>query len=301
MNEDAKGIQSIHCELITTLESKEFEKVIDDFEKKNSQNAQFQMLKTYMNMIQRMLIFLHASRSKNWLMHLYATEELYCDIRSMDRTKYARLLPVYLAEMQDLKRTDKVIWEAFSKGEFSVQKTPIPYTALGMDHAGEQVNKIIKISGGLIGVSRNENARARYFLTVPIISKIASNFKSGSTEYKHHENNKTCSKRQTLMKEKLATLLRQHNVTFDQEMSSEMHNFITKQVFSEQIKKDVLAVEKLGKDAYAGFVKERLSGDASTSIWAPSKKMKLKLCYTANKKKKTMIQDKVVFEESVYH
>ena len=50
------------------------------------------------------------------------------------------------------------------------------------------------------------------------------------------------------MKEKSVAVLRQHNVTYDQEMEHEMHNFITKQVFSEEIKTDVLSVEKLGKD-----------------------------------------------------
>ena len=82
----------------------------------------------------------------------------------MDRIKYCRLLPVYIAEMYALESSDPGIWEAFYKGEFTVQKTPIPFTALGMDHTGEQVNKIIKIEGGLPGVSRNENARARYFI-----------------------------------------------------------------------------------------------------------------------------------------
>ena len=245
-------------------------------------------------MIQRDLVFLHVSRSKNWSLHLHATEELYYDIRSMDRTKYARLIPVYLAEMQDLQRTDPVIWEAFSRGEFSVQKTPIPYTALGMDHAGEQVNKTIKIEGGLTGVSRNENARTRYFLTAPIISKIASNFKAPNTAKKHHQNNRAYSTRQTEMKEKLVAVLRQHNVTFDQDMGPEMHNFITKQVFPEEITTDVLSVEKVGKDGLKTFVEERLAKDATTSIWAPSRKMNLKLCFTANKAKKTKLDDKII-------
>ena len=164
----------------------------------------------------------------------------------MDRTKYSRLIPVYLAEMRNLKRTDPVTWKAFSKGGFSVQKTPIPYTALGMDHTGEQVNEVIKIEGGLTGVSRNENARTRYFLTAPIISKIASNFRTANTEKKHHQNKRMYSLRQTEMKEKLVAELHQHNVTFNQEMGSQMHNFITKQVFAEEITSDVLSVETIG-------------------------------------------------------
>ena len=60
----------------------------------------------------------------------------------------------------------------FSKGgNFSVQKNAIPFTAIGRDHAGEQENKTLKISGGLKEVSRNLNARTRFFLNGPILKQ----------------------------------------------------------------------------------------------------------------------------------
>ena len=47
-----------------------------------------------------------------------------------------------------------------------------------MDHAGEQVNKTLKIDGGLIGISKHIiNARNRFMLTAPIIAGISSNTK----------------------------------------------------------------------------------------------------------------------------
>ena len=167
ITEEVSGkVQEIHRKLVEKLHSVEFSETINDFEKEHRDNSQFHMLRIYMNMIQRMLMFIHASRSKNWLLHLHATEDLIPDIRSMDRIKYCRLLPIYIAEMYALESSDPGIWEAFYKGEFSVQKTPIPFTALGMDHTGEQVNKMIKIEGGLTGVSRNENARTLYNSTL---------------------------------------------------------------------------------------------------------------------------------------
>ena len=39
------------------------------------------------------------------------------------------------------------------------------------------------------------------------------------------------------MKEKLTSVLRRCNVNFKGEMEPEMHNFVTKQVFSEEIRK----------------------------------------------------------------
>ena len=49
-------------------------------------------------------------------------------------------------------------------------KSDIPFTPV--DHAGEQVNKILKINGGLVGISHNVNARDRFFLTTPYIAEI---------------------------------------------------------------------------------------------------------------------------------
>ena len=55
--------------------------------------------------------------------------------------------------MHGLKSTAPQVWDAFKKGGFVVQKSDIPFTAIGVDHAGEQVNKILKINGGSVGIS----------------------------------------------------------------------------------------------------------------------------------------------------
>ena len=89
-------------------------------------------------------------------------------------TKYRPMLPAYLAEMYALKRTDPIVWEAFSDGELAVK---IPFAGIGMDHRGEQVNKILKIDGGIVGISRYENARTRFMLSAPVIAETSSSFK----------------------------------------------------------------------------------------------------------------------------
>ena len=62
--------------------------------------------------------------------------------------------------------------EIFPRGNFSVQKNPIPFTPIGRNHADKQENKKLKISGGLKGISRNLNARTRFFLNSPILKQI---------------------------------------------------------------------------------------------------------------------------------
>ena len=174
---DHQQISRLHCELTNSLESKNLSQMLLQFETERMNNYQMRMISIYMRMFERLLLFIHATRSQNWSLHLSAAEDLIPDLLSTDRIKYGRLLPVYLAEMYSLETSDPVVWEAFSNGEFAVQKTKIPFVALGMDHAGEQVNKLLKINGGLIGVSKNVNARNRFMITAPIISGISTEAK----------------------------------------------------------------------------------------------------------------------------
>ena len=50
---------------------------------------------------------------------------------------YARLTPVYIAKMFSLKDKDPETWSMFSEGSFSVNKTLISFSAIGVDHAIE--------------------------------------------------------------------------------------------------------------------------------------------------------------------
>ena len=68
---------------------------------------------------------------------------------------------------------DKKVWDAFMDSDFSSQKSEIPGTSIGRDHAGEQVNRTIKNRGGITGITKNENARTRHFLIAPILCSIS--------------------------------------------------------------------------------------------------------------------------------
>ena len=60
--------------------------------------------------------------------------------------------------MVKLQTSDPKVWESFIQGNVSCQRTQIPGTALGRDHAGEQVNKVLKTRGSITGITRNENS-----------------------------------------------------------------------------------------------------------------------------------------------
>ena len=188
-------------------------------EENRKENKMAQILFIYMRMVERLQSFAYASRNRDWLLHLESGKQLLQDYCSMDRTKYRRLMPVYIANMYALKETDPLIWEAFMNGEFCVKKSQIRFTGNGVDHGGEQVIKTLIIEGGLVGIANNENARLRFFLTAPLLANIAQDVKSisqgNSTPRKrHHLDSSAATTRHREMHTKLLGVLKEKSAIF---------------------------------------------------------------------------------------
>ena len=66
---------------------------------------------------------------------------------------------VYYADMHHLENSedkeDQRVWQSFSNGDFSCQKSDNPGTAIGRDHTEEQDNK--KIKNRIKGITMNQN------------------------------------------------------------------------------------------------------------------------------------------------
>ena len=84
------------------------------------------------------------------------------------------MVPLYLAQMHRLKIDDPDIHHEFMPGNFCVNKNEIPFCAIGPDHAIENVNKLMKIRGGLKGLTQQPAAMARWFLVAPELSRLAT-------------------------------------------------------------------------------------------------------------------------------
>ncbi len=100
---------------------------------------------------------------------------MLCASNSLLMTKqiYARLVPLYLAEMVTRRDTDQDIHQEFMDGNFAVNKKQIPFCAIGADNAFAHINCTIKATGGLVGIAQNASSRERLFLTAPELSRIA--------------------------------------------------------------------------------------------------------------------------------
>ena len=173
----------------------------------------------------------------------------------MDRTKYRRLWPVYIQNIKALEDSDPELWEVFMNGEFCVKKTDILFTSLGMDHAGEQVIKNVKVEGGGIkGITNNENAKLQFFLSSPVLAKISDDIKKminkneGDTS-KHHLDRQAEIRRRSEMESKLYEVPSERLDFIRHEKEENIFNLMTNAVILQEYHKQMLECEILGENS----------------------------------------------------
>ena len=62
------------------------------------------------------------------------------------------------------------------KGNFTVKNSVCQFSALGTDQAHKQINKLVKINGGAIGILDNDNTLLEWSTASPVITEILQTF-----------------------------------------------------------------------------------------------------------------------------
>ena len=122
------------------------------------------------------------------------------------------MIPIYLEEMSQSERTYPEIWSEFSNGNQVVNKNTIPFCDIGPDHALEQINRLVKATGGLFGITLNENARKRFFLISADLVRLTEEANemtrdSEAARKRHNELSQAILKRQTKNAQKLVSTI----------------------------------------------------------------------------------------------
>ena len=71
---------------------------------------------------------------------------------SFDMLNYAHMPPVNLSQMMQMKGHDST-WDLFESGNFSVNKSCAPFTAIGADRGIEQESRSLNFLGGIKGLT----------------------------------------------------------------------------------------------------------------------------------------------------
>lgn len=173
----------------------------------------------------------------------------------------------------------------------------VAFCAVGADHVLEHVNRLIKVSGGLIGIRLNPTARTKYFLIAPELARLAEQAKlmagtSSKTQTSHHN---------------LATAVRLHEERNIQQRTAsiqrftnlftvegpDLFNLVTKVHTPKKVKKDLCDQSVIGNKLFGTFVKEWIQ-TAKKSIWDVVKKRKLLTWKTTGKTVRVATKDKII-------
>ena len=198
------------------------EEKINEFVTSNKKNRMLQFLVRYSQMVTRLFTFIEATRSRDWILHLDALEDMIPDFASMNRINYRRYAATYVADMRHLQTSDIETWNYFKDGNFCCQKNDIPFTAIGRDHCGEQENKVLKGRGGVAGQSSNSNSTNRYFMTAPVLAQIYSDMERAGGEANskkkfHHQLGKAYTDRQNKWITSLLLTFEKHGLCISSE------------------------------------------------------------------------------------
>ena len=165
----------IQCQsLIDNLSDESFFELLHKFKEEMKGQPKFYL--NFMKMYEILLLFTRATRQGLWDLHLASLELMIPFFFAHDLQNYARLMPEYIAQMNELKNIDPEIWHFFQQGNFSVNKSPHPFSAIGADHGIEQLNRELKVVGGVKGLLMNKNALHRFTLVAPVLDSICQSF-----------------------------------------------------------------------------------------------------------------------------
>ena len=74
-----------------------------------------------MDLFEKLLLFIRASREQNWELHLYSLHRLSPFFFAFD-TADARMTPVHLPQIHELKEKDTRTWVLLYEGQFSANQ-----------------------------------------------------------------------------------------------------------------------------------------------------------------------------------
>ena len=108
----------------------------------------------FMKVFEILILFIRASRENDWNLHLTSLNDFCKYFFVHNQLNYARMTPLYLANMTKLKTSDYEHWQ-YLEENFSINKSNILFVGIGNYHVLEQENKVMKVAGDVIGLTQN--------------------------------------------------------------------------------------------------------------------------------------------------
>lgn len=147
--------------------------LLTQFQSENDDKPCLQYWMNYMAMVTILLNFMYAERRRDWKLHLTSVTDMLPYFTVFDHANYFKWGMVYVAEMRQLEQTAPAVYQECILGNVVVKSTNNKFNQLPVDQALEHVNKIGKIAGGIVGITRTDMALAQWALTYNERSRIS--------------------------------------------------------------------------------------------------------------------------------
>ncbi|KAJ8039008.1 hypothetical protein HOLleu_16589 [Holothuria leucospilota] len=237
-----------------------FDQFIDDA---RSSNETFKYWDTFIYLIQKVENLVRADRDGDWALHLQAVQALLPIFAAFDSTNYLRWCSLYLEDMYKLPDTAPGVYQAFIAGKFVVKRTHGKFNAVGADMALEQtINRSQKSASGIIGNTMKKKFVAIWELIYHEMLAISNLFRELSGVRSSLSEERVISKTEIATGEQkvqaiIATIERNENPFQLVPDQVKLHNILTQEVMSDDIRSQLLSVMEIGTKAYETLRKER--------------------------------------------
>ena len=111
-----------------------------------------------------MLLFVQSIRSGKFEMFVGVLDQFATWLFALDHTNYAWWLPVFIRSLKTLPHQYSNVYEQLLKGQFTTQKGIRKFPRIPDYHAHEQNNKIVKGTGGAVGIFDSPIAWAKWMI-----------------------------------------------------------------------------------------------------------------------------------------
>ena len=166
-----------------------------------------------------LLTFVRAHREGNYDLYVVSLHKLAEDFFAFDHYHYARWVPIHV---EDMKRLPNSVFGEFRNGRFSVTRSNKRFSAIAIDQSHEQLNKKLKGTGGIIGLTQDPVSLMNWSVSGPEVSKLIEEFQVASEadeidrgfDFFHHD--ETAKRQSNFVSDvrSMAGVIRLHNNPF---------------------------------------------------------------------------------------
>jgi len=286
-------------------------------EESAKESPTFKYWLTILNLQILLLSFVRSVRLGNFIDFKESMKQMMPWFFLFDHQNYSRWLSVHILDLEQLETTAPEIHSKFLQGTvlyrykriilylftylfdpfinnpgfFVVHKTANLFNGLGIDHAHEQNNAVVKGKGGAVGLTHDPSSLRRWTIGGPEVGRLLNEFDGCNDdeddEFGYHHEQKESYQLRVLER---SVALRDAFLEYDNPFSIEGSDLValdTREAASEEGILCLQTAEEKGALMYNDFVEKRLL-QKTKSIYDPIPKCQTK--FFGNKKKSTKAQ-----------